>query len=242
MPLKKDEALRDILADYEDLANLVLHQLDELNKITSSGKLQIEEETLERLKKTENKINKLEVKLSENIVNSIVLYQPVASEIRKLVACYRIVISLERIGDLVISITKLMRKIETQDVYDSLSGFIAKMVVLSTDMARKSMLSFINQDMELAMWTIRSETVVDEFNRKMLKKVAERAYFLAEDKNLLISFINIKEMVSGIERIADHAANIAEASYYSSKGKDIRHKRSKNAGNHSKSENDGSEL
>lgn len=242
MSLKKDDAIRDILSDYEDLANLVLQQLDELNQIIDSGKLQIEEESHERIKKTENKINKLEVKLSDNIVNSIVLYQPVASEIRKLVACYRIVISLERIGDLVISITKLMRKIENQDVYDGLSEFIAKMVILSSDMARKSMLSFINQDMELAMWTIRTESVVDEFNRKMLKKVAERAYFLAEDKNLLISFINIKEMVSAIERIADHAANIAEASYYSSKGKDIRHKRSKKVNNHSKSENDGSEL
>lgn len=226
MPLKKDEAIRDILSDYENLANLVLQQLDELKKITTSGKLQIDLESLESLKKTESKINKLEVKLSENIVNSIVLYQPVASEIRKLVACYRIVISLERIGDLVMSVTKLMRKIENQEVYDSLSGYIDKMVVLSTDMARKSMLSFINQDMELAKWTIKTETVVDEFNHKILKKVAEKAYHLGEDKALLISFINIREMVSGIERIADHAANIAEASYYSSKGIEIRHKRS----------------
>jgi phosphate transport system protein len=60
----------------------------------------------------------------------------------------------------------------------------------------------------------------------MLKKVAEKAELLSEDKNILISFIHIKEMVSGIERIADHAANIAEASYYSYQGKDIRHKRS----------------
>jgi phosphate transport system protein len=83
---------------------------------------------------------------------------------------------------------------------------------------------------------------VDEFNRKMLKKVAERAYNMAEDKNLVVSFINIKEMVSAIERIADHAANIAEASYYSSKGKDIRHKRIEKHENKSKTPNDGSEL
>jgi phosphate transport system protein len=88
------------------------------------------------------------------------------------------------------------------------------------------MLSFINQDMELAKWTIKSETIVDEFNHKMLKKVAERVSLMAEDKNILISFINIKEMAAAIERIADHAANIAEASFYSFEGKDIRHKRS----------------
>lgn len=241
MSNKKDEAIREILSDYEHLANMVLQQLDALERIIDSGIPEIKEEDYSLLKKTESKINKIEVKLSEDIVNSIVLYQPVASEIRKLVACYRIVISLERIGDLVLSITKLMRKIEARDVYESLAEFISKMMVLSADMARKSMLAFINQDMELAMWTIRNEAIVDEFNRKMLKKVAERAYNMAEDKNLVVSFINIKEMVSSIERIADHAANIAEASYYSTKGKDIRHKRTEKHKKESKLHNDGEE-
>lgn len=225
MAQKKDEAILEILSDYEKLANMVLNQLDEVNKLISSGKLKPEEDQLDALKKNESKINKLEVKLSESVINSIVLYQPVASEIRKLIACYRIIISLERIGDLAMTIIKLMRKIETLEVYNSLSGILSKMMELSADMARRSMLSFINQDMELAMWTLKTEPIVDEFNHKMLKKVAERASLVAEDKNIVVSFINIREMSAAIERIADHAANIAEASYYSSEGKDIRHKR-----------------
>jgi len=225
MTLKKDEAILDILSDYEKLANKVLSQLDEVKKLISSEELPADDTKLIALKNNEGKINKLEVKVSENIINSIALYQPVASEIRKLIACYRIVISLERIGDLAITITKLRVDIANQEVYFSLSGFISKMMDLSCDMARRSMLSFINQDMELALWTIKSETIVDEFNHKMLKKVAERSNLVAEDKNILLSFIKIKEMVSAIERIADHAANIAEASYYSYEGKDIRHKR-----------------
>ena len=227
MTLRKDEAINYILTDYEKLANLVLSQLDEIEKLITSGKLQPDEEQFNQLTKNEKKINKLEVKLSEDIINSIALYQPVASEIRKLIACYRIVISLERIGDLAISIVKFMSQIENEEVYGSLSGFIMKMMNLSVDMARKSMLSFLNEDMELALWTIQSEATVDGFNHKMLKKVAEKAVLLAEEKNVLISFIHIKEMVSGIERIADHSANIAEASFYSYQGKDIRHKRSK---------------
>lgn len=226
MAQKKDEAILNILSDYEKLANMVLNQLDEVKKLISSGNLDHDDELFNELKQKESKINKLEVKLSENIINSIVLYQPVASEIRKLIACYRIVISLERIGDLAISISKSLAGIENLDVYSNLSAFISKMMDLSADMSRRSMLSFINQDMELAMWTIKTETIVDEFNHKLLKKVAERATLLAEDKNILLSFIRIKEMVAAIERIADHAANIAEASYYSFEGKDIRHKRS----------------
>lgn len=225
MSQKKHEAIVEILSDYEKLANMVLNQLDEVKKLVSSTEQLPEKGQLRELKENETKINKLEVKISDNIINAIALYQPVASEIRSLIACYRIVISLERIGDLSISIAKQLSRIENMEVYLSLSGFISKMMDLSVEMSRRSMLSFINKDMELAMWTIKSESVVDEFNHKMLKKVAERAYFVAVDKNVMISFINIREMASNIERISDHAANIAEAAIYAYEGKDIRHHR-----------------
>lgn len=225
MPQKKEEAIQNIISDYEKLANLVLNQLDFVEKLIITGEPYLEDSKFEELLKEEEHINKLEVKLSENIINAIALYQPVASQIRQLMSCYRITISLERIGDLAITIVKLLRRMENPEVYHGLSDFMAKMMNLSVDMSRRSMLSFINQDMELAKWTIKSETVVDEFNHKMLKKVAERSDLLTGDKNILISFINIKEMAAAIERIADHAANIAEASYYSFEGKDIRHKR-----------------
>jgi len=238
MSQKKHEVIAEILSDYEKLANAVLNQLDEVKKLLSTGEILTGNDQLKVLKKNESKINKLEVKISDKIIHSIALYQPVASEIRNLIACYRIVISLERIGDLAISISKQLKRIKNQEVYSSLSGFILKMMDLSVDMSRRSMLSFINRDIELAIWTIKSESIVDEFNHKMLKKVAERAELVAEDKNILISFINLKEMVSNIERIADHAANIAEASIYAIDGKDIRHHRVKNHDNKSKQSDD----
>lgn len=225
MPQKKEDAIQSIISNYEKLANMVLNQLDVVEKLIASGKLRLNDEQYDELKENEAKINKLEVKLSEDVINAIALYQPVASQVRQLMSCYRITISLERIGDLAVSIVKLMRKVENQEVYAGLSAFLSKMMDLSVDMSRRSMLSFINQDMELAKWTIKTETIVDEFNHKMLKKVGERSDLLTEDKNVLLSFIIIKEIAAAIERIADHAANIAEASFYSFEGKDIRHKR-----------------
>lgn len=225
MSQKKEEAIQNILGDYEHLANMVLSQLDVVDRLIASGKLRLDDEQLDELIKTEKKINKHEVKLSEDVINAIALYQPVASQVRQLMACYRITISLERIGDLAVSIVKLMGRVENQEVYAGLSAFMSKMMNLSVDMSRRAMLSFINQDMELAKWTIKTETIVDEFNHKMLKKVGERTDLLTEDKNVLLSFIVIKEIAAAIERIADHAANIAEASFYSFEGKDIRHKR-----------------
>ena len=225
MSVKKDESIKEILADYESLANLVLTQLDILETLITSSELHLTDEQLHTIRDNEDKLDKWEVKLSDKIVNTIVLYQPVASEIRQLIALYRIIISLERIGDLAVSITNFMKKIKNEEVYASLSDYISNMMILSVKMVKNSMLSFINKDIDLAIWTIKNEAVVDELNRKMLKKAIGKAKKSEEKKNILISFINIKEMVSNIERIADHAANIAEASIYAYEGKDIRHRR-----------------
>ncbi|MFY9153742.1 MAG: PhoU domain-containing protein [Prolixibacteraceae bacterium] len=227
MSLRKDEEIIEIMSDYEALANLVLEQLDISESLIISSDLHPTEEQFRRIRENEAKLNKKEVKLSEKIVNTIVLYHPVASEIRQLIALYRIVISLERIGDLVISITNFMKAIKNEKVYASLSDFISNMMMLSVKMVKNAMLSFMNKDLDLAIWTIRNEAVVDELNRKMLKKAISKTQKAEDKKNILISFINVKEMVSNIERIGDHAANIAEASVYAYEGKDIRHKRMK---------------
>lgn len=225
MSLKKDEEIKEIMADYELLSNLVLKQLDILETIITSHEIVIEESQFENIKETEVKIDKWEVKLSDKIVNTIVLYQPVASEIRQLIALYRIVISLERIGDLAINILNFKKKIKNEEVYESLSDVISNAMLLSIKMVKNSMLSFMNKDIDLAIWTIKNESIVDELNNKMLKKAISKAKKSDDKKNILVSFIQVKEMVSSMERISDHAANIAEASIYAYEGKDIRHHR-----------------
>lgn len=237
MSVKKDEAIKDILADYESIANLVLSQLDILESLITSSELHLTDEQFSTIRDNEDKLDKWEVKLSDKIVNTIVLYQPVASEIRNLIALYRIIISLERIGDLAVSITNFMKGIKNEEVYASLSDFISNMMIISVKMVKNAMLSFINKDMDLAIWTIRNEAEVDELNRKMLKKAISKAQKAEEKKNILISFINIREMVSNIERISDHAANMAEASIYAFEGKDIRHHRRKELEEKQKSSN-----
>ena len=235
MSVKKDEAIKEILADYESLANLVLQQLDILETLITNSELHLTDDQFNTIRDNEDKLDKWEVKLSDKIVNTIVLYQPVASEIRSLIALYRIIISLERIGDLTVSITNFMKGIKNEAIYASLSDYISNMMILSAEMVKNAMLSFMNKDMDLAIWTIKNEAVVEELNRKMLKKAISKGQKAEEKKNILISFINIKEMVSNIERISDHAANIAEASIYAFEGKDIRHHRKKELEEKSKS-------
>ena len=225
MTTKKDSAINSIMNDFEEFANLVLHQLDLLEKLISSGETKISEELNKELQSNEKKLDKMEVKISDKIVNTIVLYQPVASDIRKIFACYRIVNSLERIGDMVITIVDAIQNIKTLKIYNELNDVITNMLINSSNMVNKALLAFTNDDKEYAIWTIKNDTVVDEINKKMLKKAIKKSSDNNEEnKQLFMSFISMNSIVTNIERIAGHATNIAEAAIYSIEGKDIRHK------------------
>ncbi len=100
----------------------------------------------------------MEVKISDKIVNTIVLYQPVASDIRKIIACYRIVISLERIGDMVVNILNFIQNIKTIKIYSDLNDVITNMVINSSNMVNKALLAFTMDDKEFAIWTIKNDS------------------------------------------------------------------------------------
>jgi phosphate transport system protein len=223
MTIKKDDAINNIQADLETFSNLVLEQLDEMENIIISGEIVVPEQVLKKIHQREDEIDKREVKLSDKIVNTIVLYQPVASELRRIIACYRILISMERIGDMVVNITNFIKKIKTPEVYEKLKEVLSSMTIQSIKMVRKSLLAYLNDDKEFAIWTIKNDVVFDEINHKLLKKIISKTDTAESNKHLLMSIITIKEMMSNIERIADHATNIAEAAIYSIEGKDIRH-------------------
>ncbi len=202
---------------------MVLHQLDSLEKLVSTGDTNFPDGATKEMLVNEKKLNKLEVKISDKIVNTIVLYQPVASDIRKIMACYRIIISLERVGDMVINIVNFIQSIKTPKVYSELSEVVSNMLMNSSNMVNKALLAFTNNDKEYAIWTIKNDAVADEINKKMLKKAIKKSSDSDENKQLLMSFINMNSVVTNIERIADHATNIAEAAIYSIEGNDIRH-------------------
>ena len=223
MTTRKDDAIKILLSDFEGFANLVLSQLDLLEKIVSSGETMIPQQLEEDILSNEMKIDSLEVKISERIINTIVLYQPVASDIRKIMSCYRIIINLERIGDQIINILQLIKKIKIPEIYAGMSDVLANMYLQSSSMVNRALVSFTTDDKEFAVWTIKNDLVVDEMNNKLLKKAIRKSNITDENKQLLTSFMNLNAVVSNIERIGDHATNIAEAAIYSIEGKDIRH-------------------
>jgi len=133
------------------------------------------------------------------------------------------VINLERIGDLVMDIVKFIPRIRENETYNRMSDVIYNMLLVSVNMVQKAILSFVNSDKEFAIWAIQNDEVVDEMNHKLIRKAISKSKLPEETQQLLFSFVNINSIISSIERIADHATNVAEASIYAMEGKDIRH-------------------
>jgi phosphate transport system protein len=220
----KEAAILDIFDRFSSFADLILRQLSILEKIISSGSLEISKELSKELISNEEKSDLFEVKLSDKITNAIVLQKPVASDLRKLMACYRIVINLERIGDSVMNMLNSLKRIKDPEPYIHLNDVISKMLSISKEMVQKSILSFTNNDREYAMWTIKNDDIVDKMNYKLIDKIITKSKLPIETEDLLFNIVYFYSLISNIERIADHATNIAEASIYALEGKDIRHK------------------
>ena len=223
MYTKKEQSIQEIMNSFNDMANLVLSQLTLIEKLMSTDDKEKREELINKIKKNELEIDSFEISISDQFINSIVLYQPVASDLRKLVAVYRMVLNLERIGDLVMNIMKTMQELDSSSEYKSMSELLLNMLVSGKIMVEKSILSFVNSDPDFAIWTIKNDPIVDEMNQKLLINSIAKARISEKTKEMLLSYADLKNIITNIERIADHATNIAEATIYSLQGTDIRH-------------------
>lgn len=223
MNTKKEQSIQDTIKSFQEMADLVLQQLSLMEKAMFAQDDSDHDSIIDVINRNEKAIDQLEIVISDKFINSIVLYQPLASDLRKLVAVYRMTINLERIGDLVMNMIHALETIGKTDEFRIMSDVIINMFQSGRIMVEKSLLSFVNSDQEFAIWTIKNDAVVDEMNNKLLSNSINKAKIDKKTKEMLLSYVDIKNIINNIERIADHATNIAEATIYSLQGTDVRH-------------------
>ena len=223
MSERKEQALNEITTSFREMANLVLKQLTLLEKLMTISDDDDFKKLTGQMREAENLLDNYEVVIGEQFTNTIVLYQPVASDVRRIVACYRMTVNLERIGDRINNLIRIIETIRKSDEYDSICSLVNNMLASGTIMVEKALLSFINADPDFAIWTIKNDSVIDEMNHKLLVSYINKSSLDDETRQTVMRYVELKDMISNIERIADHATNIAEASIYSMQGTDIRH-------------------
>lgn len=227
MTTNKDHAIQKIEKEFEKLSNLVLEQLQLLDKVLNKEEMSGSGKILEKLTSNEEDIDKHDVQIDEQIIKVMVLYHPIATDLRRLFAIYHMTINLERVGDLVLSIANTHAEIKNSTLLNESASTLQNMLKITSKMVNKALLSFINNDTEFAKWTINKDMEFDELNRKLMKKNIKSAGLPKESQRVLNKLVDVRSIISSLERIGDNATNIAESSYYSITGSNIRHQNPK---------------
>ena len=209
---------------YEDLlamSKLAFKQLQLIKEKLDGIELLDREEEFDQ---NELMLDGLEVKIRKNVINSIVLYGPRASDLRKIMSCYDIAMHLERVGDLVLNIRNQLRDVDFDSpVYDHLHEQLSKLLASAELMVRNAISSFTHEDISLTQETIHMDDYVDSLFHDIRRELVTFAADKTTSAPQLAEVISLNSLSYHIERIADEATNIAEAAVYLIEGRTIQH-------------------
>jgi len=164
-------------------------------------------------------IDQMEVDIEEECLKILALHQPVANDLRLIIAILKINNDLERIGDLAVNISERAIYLSTHEKFE-FPFDLQDMADKAQEMLNGSLDALVNLDTELAKKVCKSDDEVDEMNREAHTLVEERIRQNPEQLNCLIQFLSASRY---LERVADHATNIAEDVIYLVDGDIIRH-------------------
>ncbi len=163
-----------------------------------------------------------EVEIEEECLKILALHQPVANDLRFVAACLKINSDLERIGDLAVNIAERAASLRrTQSIPGPSS--LRPMMETTTRMLRECLDSFVKQSVVLARKVMAEDEKVDAFNRKNITEMVE---VMKESSEKVEDGLHFLSASKNLERIADHATNIAEDVVYMVEGEIVRHKAS----------------
>jgi phosphate transport system protein len=223
MSIKKDKKFEKLTTDFGKMQSLLFQQFAILEEVVNNGLDEIEKGLVDTFKKNEMKIDQFEIKMSDNIIQTIGLQHPMASELRLLVSYFRIIGYAERIGDQLNNIMRFFHKMDPPTIHNDHKDSVLNMLSMSEKMVKKALISFEDGDREYAIWTIKNDEIVDEMQSTILRRMVRKNSPKGSDPTEIFNLLNFNSILGNIERVADHATNIAEAAIYYQQGIDLRH-------------------
>jgi len=214
--------LRHFVEELEDLQGRLL-EMGTLVESAIHQSVQALEERSEELARqvlgNEDRINHLEIEIDELAVRLLALQQPMARDLRFLTAAIKINTDLERMGDLAVNIVeRAMALIQRPAVKPSID--MPQMARTVESMVRKSLDAFVRREPELARSVLLADDTVDQLRDTI---ITELVSFMQDNPAKIPQGLDLILVARHLERIADHATNIAEDTLFLVKGVDVRH-------------------
>ena len=212
-----DEDLNRLRTHVLQMGGLVETQLSAAIDAYSNGEVGYVKNIVE----TDRKVNDLEVQIDDDCAHVIAMRQPAASDLRLVLGISRLVSDLERAGDEAKKIAKGVRRIyDNGHMPAQYAVGVRHLAEAALTMVRQSLDAFARLDSELAKNVIRADDGVDVEFKSIMRQLITH---MMEDPRTITVAIDILAIARAIERIGDHAKNIAEHVIYIDQGRDIRH-------------------
>jgi phosphate transport system protein len=171
----------------------------------------------------DREVNVLEVEIDETCRRLLALRQPAASDLRFITTALKIVVDLERIGDLAVNIAErsidLNQSPPLRPVHD-----LVKLAELCQKQVRAALDSFVDADADKAALVIKDDELVDALYHTLFNELLG---LMMEDSKNIRRANSLMFVAKHLERLADHATNVAEMVIFMVKGKDVRHPHSR---------------
>lgn len=181
-------------------------------------------------------IDQSEVEVEEDCLKILALYQPVAIDLRYIIATLKINNDLERIGDLSVNMAERASFLATREPIEIPFDF-PRMATLAQTLLKRSIDALVNLDVQIARETIDADDELDALNRQTYTKIGES---LRKHPDRQDEYIQLLAVSRHLERIGDHATNISEDVIYMVEGVIARHRNEPFYGNGSQRRNQSS--
>ena len=216
----RQEYLNRLNEEFKNMSDTLIEQLELLSlQIKGNNNTNL----FEKIKINEKSINKSEVIIREEIVNTIVLNSPKASDLRRIIAYFDMIGDMERAADLLYNTSKRMTELfEKDSLYELYQSDVTFLYEKANNMIQNAIFAFLREDQDIAKNVIASDDIVDKLHADLQKKMLSMT-IPEKYPHMLADSLNIGRISYNIERVGDSATNIAEAVIFLTEGKDIKH-------------------
>jgi phosphate transport system protein len=212
-----EEELEDLRKQLLEMGSLVEWGIYQSVQSVVEQNTDVADEVIEN----ESRIDRMQVEIDELATNLLALAQPVAKDLRLITAAMKINTELERMGDLAVNISgrtlSLTHQTRVKPPVD-----IPHLATLVETMVRNALDAFVRRDAELARLVVASDDAVDELRDTIYDELI-LIRFMERDLTVVRQSVDLMFVARNLERIADHATNIAEDVLFVVDGVDVRH-------------------
>ena len=164
-------------------------------------------------------VNNLHIEIDNRCFTLLALYQPMAADLRTIVAAVKINTDLERVGDLAVNIAEAARRYASHPAVKKLID-IPRMATIAQTMLRDSLDAFVRKDVELAQQVLNEDDRLDSLKTQIFRELLT---YMLQDPTTIEPALDLILVSRHLERIGDHATNVAEDVIFIVSARDVRH-------------------